>query len=58
MGDMNYVIEKTKTNAGTRRLPMSDEVCECFQRILKSREAPAVEKIIDGHSGFLFLDDH
>ena len=58
MGDMNYVIEKTKTNAGTRRLPMSDEVCECFQRILKSQEAPAVEKIIDGHSGFLFLDDH
>lgn len=24
MSDMSYVIEKTKTNAGTRRLPMSD----------------------------------
>ena len=55
--DMKYVIEKTKTNAGTRKLPMNDEVTECFRRILKSREAPEVEKIIDGHSGFLFLDD-
>ena len=56
--DMKYVIEKTKTNAGTRKLPMNDDVTECFRRILKAREAPEVEKIIDGHSGFLFLDDN
>ena len=57
MGDMKLVIEKTKTNAGTRKLPLSDDVVECFQRILKARKAPDVEKIIDGYSGFLFLDD-
>ena len=56
--DMKYVIEKTKTNAGTRKLPMNDDVTECFRRILKAREAPEVEKIIDGHSGFLFLDEN
>ena len=55
--EMKYVIEKTKTNAGTRKLPMSDEVCECFQRILKYREAQKTEKFIDGYTGFLFLDD-
>ena len=55
--DMKYVIEKTKTHAGTRKLPMNDEVCECFRRILKYREAPKTEKIIDGYTGFLFLDD-
>ena len=56
--DMKYVIEKTKTNAGSRKLPMNDDVTECFRRILKAREAPEVEKIIDGHCGFLFLDDN
>ena len=56
--DMKYMIEKTKTNAGTRKLPMNDDVTECFRRILKAREAPEVKKIIDGHSGFLILDDN
>ncbi len=55
--NMKYVIEKTKTNAGTRVLPMNDEVAKCFQTIIEEREAPKVEKIIDGYSGFLFLDD-
>ena len=57
MSDMSYVIEKTKTNAGTRRLPMSDEVCECFRTILRERGKPKIEKSVDGYSGFLFLDD-
>ena len=29
--DMKYVIEATKTNAGTRKLPMTDDVYRCFQ---------------------------
>ena len=57
MSDMSYVIEKTKTNAGTRRLPMSDEVCECIRTILRERGRPKIEKSVDGYSGFLFLDD-
>lgn len=29
--DMRLVIESTKTNAGTRKLPMSEDVFRCFQ---------------------------
>ena len=55
--NMKYVIEKTKTNAGTRILPMNDDVAKCFQTIIEEREAPKVEKMVDGYSGFLFLDE-
>lgn len=55
-GDGTKYIESTKTNAGTRTLPMGDDVHACFQRILASRKSPAVEPIIDGYSGFLFFD--
>lgn len=54
--DMRYVIEKTKTSAGTRKLPMTEEVFRCFQAILEDRKKPAVERMIDGYAGFLFLD--
>ena len=54
--DMRYIIQPTKTNAGPRRLPIPDEVAECFQAILEDREKPAVERIIDGYSDFLFYD--
>ena len=55
--NMKYVIEKTKTNAGTRVLPMNDDVAKCFQTIIEEREVPKVEKMVDGYSGFLFLDE-
>ena len=54
---MEYIIESTKTNAGTRKIPMTEEVFRCFQAILEDREAPAVEQMIDGHVGFLYLDE-
>lgn len=54
--EMKYVIEATKTNAGTRKLPMTDDVFRCFQAIIEDREAPRLEKIVDGHTGFLFTD--
>ena len=44
-------------DAGTRILPMNDEVAKCFQTIIEERKAPKVEKMVDGYSGFLFLDD-
>ena len=49
-------IESTKTTAGTRVLPMEDEVYKCFKRVIEKRKAPATEPVIDGYSGFLFLD--
>lgn len=53
---MEYMIEDTKTNAGTRVLPMTDDVYECFRNILKNRPKPKVEPMIGGRMGFLYLD--
>lgn len=54
--EMKYVVEATKTNAGTRKLPMTEDVFRCFQAIIEDRERPKIEKVVDGQSGFLFLD--
>jgi len=54
--DMNYIIENTKTTSGTRIIPMTDEVYECFKHIVANRKKPKIEPMIDGYSGFLFLD--
>ena len=54
--DMRYVCEKTKTENGIREIPMNSEVMEAFKRIIKSRPKPKIEPIVDGYSGFLFLD--
>lgn len=51
-----YVIEATKTNAGTRKLPMTEDVFQCFQAIIEDREKPRYEKVVDGYTGFLFTD--
>lgn len=53
---MNYIIEDTKTSSGTRLVPMMDDVYDCFQHILSVRPKPKVEPMIDGYTGFLFLD--
>ena len=54
--DMTYVVEPTKTTSGTRMVPMTTEVADCFRRILANRIKPKVEPMIDGYTGFLFLD--
>lgn len=54
--DMEYVIETPKTEKGVRYVPMSDEVRECFKRILENRKKPKIEPIIDDKCGFLYLD--
>ena len=33
--NMEYVIEDTKTTCGTREIPMTEDVYECFQRIIQ-----------------------
>ncbi len=53
---MEYVIEKTKTNAGTRKIPMTEEVYKCFAAILEDRPTDLPEIMVDGHVGFLFRD--
>lgn len=54
--NMRLVIESTKTNAGTRKLPMTDDVAQCFRAIIEDREAPEYERVVDGYAGFLFTD--
>ena len=56
--DMRYIIETTKTDAGTRVLPITEDVAQMFQAIIEDRNAPKVENAIDGYSGFLFYDDN
>lgn len=53
---MKYIIETTKTDAGKRVLPLQDEVCECFKRIIENRKKLRTEPMIDGKIGFLYFD--
>lgn len=53
---MEYVIEPTKTNAGTRVIPMTKEVTEMFRAIIQDRSEYKVEKVVGGYTEFLFLD--
>ena len=55
---MRYIIETIKTDAGTRVLPITEDVAQMFQAIIEDRNASKVEKAIDGYSGFLFYDDN
>lgn len=52
--DMRYIIETTKTDAGTRVLPITEDVAQMFQAIIEDRNAPKVENplmaIVDSFS--------
>ncbi len=50
-------IQTTKTSAGTRKLPITDEVAACFRSIIKDRPKVEFEKMIDGYIGFLYIDE-
>lgn len=54
--NMEYVIERPKTESGNRVIPMSEDVYDCFKRILEQRKPLKVEPMIDGRCGFLYLD--
>ena len=45
-----------KTSSGTRIIPMTEAVYECFKRIVENRKKLKKEPVIDGYKGFLFLD--
>lgn len=53
---IGYDIECTKTTCGTRVLPMTEDVEACFRKIISERNAPNVEPIVDGYTGFLYYD--
>lgn len=55
-GSTGYYIQKTKTESGTRVIPMTPDVEACFRKIIENRNPPRKEPIIDGKTGFLYFD--
>ena len=55
-GSKGYYIQATKTTSGTRIIPMTEDVEDCFKQIIKKRKPPKVEPIVDGTAGFLYFD--
>ena len=51
-----YFIVLPKTSSGIRSIPMTQTVYDAFKRVFTNRVPPKVEMIINGCSGFLFLD--
>ena len=43
---MEYVIETTKTNAGTRKIPMTEDVYQTFKCILENRPTDLPEIMV------------
>lgn len=54
--NMEYIIEDTKTAGGVRQIPMTEDVYACFKNIIGKRKAPKIEPMVDGYTGFLYLD--
>ena len=54
--DGTLYIQSTKTNAGTRVLPIKDDVYATFQHVLDQRIAPEIEPMVDGYTGFIWLN--
>ena len=59
--NMEYIIEATKTDSGTRMVPMTEEVQECFRFIITNRKKLKKEPVIYDknrvtYKGFLYLD--
>ena len=51
-------VEKTKTEAGCRFIPMDDDVMRSLHNILANRPRPRKEWMVDGYTGFLLLDQN
>ena len=46
----------TRSERGIREIPMTPEVEVAFRTIIENRKKPKVEPMVDGYSGFLYLD--
>lgn len=54
--DKPYFVAPPKTKSGFRSVPMTDAVYMALKRVIENRGCPKVEMMVDGYSGFLFLD--
>ncbi len=46
-----YIIETTKTNAGTRKLPITEDVADMFRAVPEDRPTDLPERMVDGYTG-------
>lgn len=53
--EMTYFVKAPKSASGTRSVPMTGAVQEAFENTLQNRHT-ATELIVNGYSGFIFLD--
>ena len=53
-----YYVEKTKTEAGRRFIPMTDHVYASLKNILSNRQRLKQEPVINGYTGFLLIDQN
>ena len=51
-----YYVEKTKTQAGCRFIPMTNGVFQSLKRIIKNRPKLKIEPFVDGYTGFILVD--
>ena len=49
-------IQAPKTKSGIRTLPMSQEVNKSLKHDVSSRIKPAIEPVVDGYTGFIWLN--
>ena len=54
--DGTYHVGPPKTQCGKRRIPLSDKAIDAFRHVIQERQKVKVEVMIDGVSGFLFLN--
>lgn len=52
----HYYVERTKTEAGRRYIPMTNDVYQSLKNIIAKRKKLNIEWVIDGYSGFILLD--
>lgn len=53
--DMILIIEQPKTEAGKRVIPIRNDVCECFKRIIDNRRKLRKEPVIADANGKLYM---
>jgi len=51
-----YYVEKIKTQAGCRFIPMTNEVFQSLKRIIENRPKLKIEPFVDGYTGFILVD--
>ena len=52
----HYYVSPPKSVSGERYIPMTKEVEATLKHILQTRSQPKIEYIVDGYSGFIFLN--